>query len=85
MKEFCEENVIGRGYTRIMQQIDRTLADEIVRLVQINRTAINGRSYGEIIFRIHQGQIVEVTAAETLKLSAGAQLCPLLLKAESKQ
>ncbi|MBI5304109.1 MAG: hypothetical protein HY868_18385 [Chloroflexi bacterium] len=63
-----------------MSQPTNKLADEIVRLVEINRTTINALNYGDVIFRIHQGRIVEVTAAETLKLSAGTQLCPLLLK-----
>jgi hypothetical protein len=61
------------------------LADEIVRLVEINRTTINGLTYGDVIFRVHQGRLVEVTAAQTLKLSAGTQLCPLLLSAGSKR
>jgi len=67
-----------------MSPSGRTLADEIVRLVEINRTTINGLTYGDVIFKIHQGRIVEVTAAETLKLSAGMQLCPLVLKNGTK-
>jgi hypothetical protein len=65
-----------------MHQTSHPLADEMIRLVQINRTTINGLTYGDVIFKIHQGRIVEVTAAETLKLSAGAQLCPLFLRSE---
>jgi hypothetical protein len=57
-----------------------SLADEVIRLVEINRTTINGLTYGDVIFRIHQGRLIEVTAAETLKLSAGIQLCPLSLR-----
>jgi len=68
-----------------MIQPANKLADEIVRLVEINRTTINGLTYGDVIFRIHQGRIVEVTAGQTLKLSAGMQLCPLILKEESEK
>lgn len=67
-----------------MHQTTRTLTEEIVRLVEINRTTINGLTYGDVIFKIHQGRIVEVTAAETLKLSAGMQMCPLRLKSETQ-
>jgi len=67
-----------------MNQTIRTLADEVIRLVEINRTVINGLTYGDVIFKIHQGRIVEMTAAETLKLSAGMQLCPLALKNGTK-
>jgi hypothetical protein len=67
-----------------MNQPTNKLADEIIRLVEINRTTINALNYGDVIFRIHQGRLVEVGASETLKLSAGTQLCPLVLKAESK-
>lgn len=63
-----------------MSQPTSKLADEIIRLVEINRTTINGLTYGDVSFKIHQGRIVEVTAAETLKLSVSVQLCPLLLK-----
>lgn len=63
-----------------MSQVTSKLADEIVRLVEINRTTINGLTYGEVIFKIHQGRLVEVIASETLKLSAGIQLCPLSLR-----
>jgi len=65
-----------------MIQPTSKLADEIIRLIEINRTTINALNYGDVIFKIHQGRIVEVTAAETLKLSAGARLCPLSLKSE---
>jgi hypothetical protein len=67
-----------------MSQSARTLADEVMRLVEINRTTINGLTYGDVIFRIHQGRIVEMTAAETLKLSAGVYLCPLHLERETQ-
>ena len=67
-----------------MSQPTNKLADEIIRLVEINRTMINALNYGNVIFRIHQGRLVEVGASETLKLSAGTQLCPLVLKSESK-
>jgi hypothetical protein len=63
-----------------VSQSGRTLADELIRLIEVNRTTINGLTYGDVIFKIHQGRIVEVTAAETLKLSAGMQLCPLPLR-----
>ncbi len=58
------------------------LADELIRIIEINRTVINGLTFGEIIFRSHQGRLFEVTAMETLKMAAGAQLCPLGLKKE---
>jgi hypothetical protein len=66
-----------------VNQSGRTLADEVIRLVEINRTTINALNYGDVIFRIHQGRIVEVTAAETLKLSGGMYLCPLRLKSDT--
>jgi hypothetical protein len=66
-----------------MNQPTNKLVDEIIRLVEINRTTINALNYGDVIFRIHQGRLVEVGASETLKLSSGTQLCPLVLKAES--
>jgi len=65
-----------------MSQTTSKLADEIIRLAEINRMTINGLAYGDVIFRIHQGRLVEVIASETLKLSAGTQLCPLGLKSE---
>ena len=65
-----------------MSQSPSQLADEISHLVEINRTTINGLNYGDVIFRIHQGRLVEVIASETLKLSAGTQLCPLSLISE---
>ncbi len=67
-----------------MSQAVHTLADEIIRIVQINRRTINGLAYGELIFRTHQGRLVKVTVAETLELSTGVQLSPLHLDAESK-
>ena len=57
-----------------MNQPTNKLADEIIRLVEINRTTINALNYGDLVFRIHQGRLVEVGASETLKLSAGATL-----------
>ena len=63
-----------------MPQSTLTLADEIIRMVEINRAVINSLDYGEIGFRAHQGHLIEVTAARTLKLSAGKQLCALPLK-----
>ena len=63
-----------------MQQTGNTLADEIIRIIQINRSAINALDYGEVSFRAHQGHLIEVTAARTVKLSAGLQLCLLPLK-----
>lgn len=67
-----------------MSQLANKLADEIIRLVEINRTTINALTYGDVIFRVHQGRLVEVGVSETLKLSAGMQLCPLILKNETK-
>jgi len=63
-----------------MNQPTNKLADEIIRLVEINRTTINGLNYGDVIFKIHQGRLVEVIASETLKLSVGTQLSPLKLQ-----
>ena len=67
-----------------MSQTTNKLAEEIIRLVEINRTTINGLAYGEVIFRIHQGRLVAIAAAETLQLSASVQLCPLSLKSDDK-
>ncbi len=61
------------------------IADEITRVVQINHTTINGLTYGDLIFRIHQGRLVEVIASEVLKLSNGIQLCPLTLKDDARK
>lgn len=63
-----------------MSQPASRLSDEIIRLVEINRTTINALNYGDVVFRIHQGRLVEVIASETLKLSAGIQLSPLSLQ-----
>lgn len=65
-----------------MSQTGRTLADEVIRLVEINRTTINGLTYGDVIFKIHQGRIVEVTVVETLKISTGSMLHAVALKTE---
>jgi hypothetical protein len=65
-----------------MPQSTQTLADEIIRMVEINRTMINALDYGEIGFRAHQGHLIEVTATKKLKLSAGKQLHMLRLKAQ---
>ncbi len=67
-----------------MNSSGRTLADEIIRVVQVNRTTINGLTYGEVVFRTHQGQLIEVTSAETLKRSTGSQICPLHLNREKE-
>ncbi len=68
-----------------MNQSSLTLADEIVRVIQLNRTTINGLQFGEVVFRTHQGRLIEVMAAETLKLSVGARLCPLRLRREESE
>ncbi len=65
-----------------MTQPVKTLADEIIRLVTINRTVINGLSQGYVVFRSHQGLPVEITASNTLRLSNAVQLTPLNLKSE---
>lgn len=65
-----------------MSQPAQTLADQIIRIIEINRTTINGLGYGKVIFQIHQGRLVEITASETLRVSAGVQLNPLSLKSE---
>ncbi len=61
------------------------LADELIRIIEINRTIINGLTFGEVIFRSHRAHLVEVTATETLKMATGAQLCPLSLKREESK
>ena len=66
-----------------MSPSGRTLADEMTRLIEINRTTINGLTYGDVIFRTHQGRLVEVMVSATLKLSAGTQIGPLGLKSET--
>jgi hypothetical protein len=58
------------------------LADEIIRLVEINRRTINGLDYGILTFRVFKGQPVEITASQTIRISDTAQLCPLHLKME---
>ena len=60
----------------------RSAADEIVRLVEINRKTINGIEHGVIVFRLYRGQPAQIEAATTLTLKAGKLLCPLLLKDE---
>ncbi len=65
-----------------MTQPVKSLADQIIELVGINRTVINGLRQGYILFRSHQGRLVEVTASNTLRLSSGVQLTPLNLKSE---
>ncbi len=60
----------------------KSLADQIIDLVMINRSVINGLEQGYILFRSHQGRLVEVTAANTLRLSSGVQLTRLHLKSE---
>ncbi len=65
-----------------MKQPTSKLAEEIIRLVEINRTTLNGLAYGEVIFKIHQGRLVAVSVAETLQLSAGIRLCPLSLECD---
>ncbi len=62
-----------------------SLAAEIIRLVEINRTTINGLAYGEVIFKIHRGRLVAVAASETMQLSVGVQLSPLSLKSEKSE
>ncbi len=63
-----------------MQQTMNTLADEIIRMVEANRSAINALDYGEISFRAHQGRLVEMTGAKTVKLTASLELKFLPLK-----
>lgn len=68
-----------------MGESPREIAEEIIRRVQTNRKTINGLQHGFLIFRIYRGQLVQITASETLTLSAGEQLCPLLLQEEPIQ
>ena len=67
-----------------MQSSNRTLADDMLFLIELNRMTINGLDCGEIIFKAHRGRLVEVTTSETLRLSSGNALHPVALKAESK-
>ena len=67
-----------------MQSSKRTLADDMLFLIELNRTTINGLDCGEIIFKAHRGHLVEVTTSETLRLSSGSALHPIVLKAENK-
>jgi hypothetical protein len=59
-----------------------TLSDEIIRMVTINKSVINGLRQGYILFRSHQGRLVEVTSSETLRLSSGVQLSSLKLTSD---
>ena len=43
------------------------LADEIIRLVEINRRTINGLDYGILMFRVFKGQPIEITARRVVK------------------
>jgi hypothetical protein len=63
-------------------QSGHTLADEIIRLIEINRTTINALGHGKIIFGIHQGHLVEVTTSDTLNLTAGVTLRHVRMKAK---
>ncbi len=66
-----------------MSTANELLADEIIRIVQINRSAINGLDYGEVRFRVHQGHLVEITAGKTVKLTATYRLQFVPLKSEN--
>lgn len=68
-----------------MQPGKSNLADEMIRMVEINRAEIDKLDYGQIIFRAHQGHLIEATAATTLKLSAGVQLTFLTLKSAESE
>lgn len=65
-----------------MGEIQREIAEDIIRRVETNRKTINGLQHGLVVFRIYRGQLVQITASETLTLSAGEQLCPLLFQEE---
>jgi hypothetical protein len=65
-----------------MEQQQRSLAEEIIRRVETNRTAINGLEHGVLLFRVYRGQLAQMAATTTLNLSAGDLLCPLVLKDE---
>ncbi len=68
-----------------MQPGKCSLADEMIRMIEFNRAEIDKLDYGQIIFRAHQGRLIEVTAAKTLKLSAGVQLTFLTLKSTESE
>ncbi len=63
----------------------RTLAEEMIRFIQINRTTLNGLDHGTVTFNVYRGTLVEATASETVKLTASAQLCPLSLKSAESE
>lgn len=65
-----------------MPQSQRSTAEEIIRRVETNHTTINGIQHGVVVFRIYRGQLAQITASESLTLTAGDQLCPLLLQDE---
>jgi hypothetical protein len=65
-----------------MSSTNRTLADDILCLIELNRTTINGLDCGEIVFKAHRGRLVEVVTSEALRLSAGNSLHSLELKVD---
>jgi hypothetical protein len=65
-----------------MSQTQRRLAEEIIRRIETNRTAINGLEHGVLLFRVYRGQLAQMAATTTLNLSAGEVFCPLVLEDE---
>ena len=57
-----------------MDQPPLSLTDEIIRLVEINRARIDALQFGEMVFRVHQGRLIELGATESVRISAGTQL-----------
>ena len=43
------------------------LADEIISMVQINRTAINGMEYGQLVLEVYEGRLVEIKTGSSLR------------------
>lgn len=58
----------------------RVLTDQIIRVVEINRAALNGLTFGQVTFDVARGELVGLSASTNVRLSAGAQLCPLALR-----
>ncbi len=65
-----------------MTPTQRSLAEEMIRRIEKNRTAINELEHGVLVFRVYRGQLTQIAATTTLHLSAGDKFCPLMLEDE---
>lgn len=65
-----------------MSQKAGSFADEVIRFVTINKSVINALGEGYILFKSHQGRLVDVVSHESLSISKGVQLTPLRLKVD---